>query len=117
MVSSGRLTIATLPSLPLGGGWRRAEDVGAEVVAGSSVPTLNSQRIFGGYGPRSVNPLPDQSRRRLNAPAKLGLATNLRHQIANRLYAHGRTIASLSIKVNSFANRADERQGIASLYA
>ena len=95
------------------GGW--AEYVGAEVVAGDAEFSLNRPGEPWRNWPLVGYPLIDKCRRGSDPPPKLSLAADLRAEGFNRV--HARTIASLPMTVNSFANRMCERCSIASLYA
>lgn len=114
------LALASLPSLssignPFPFSGRRAEYVGAEVVAGYAELRFNRPRKTRGDWTATGHPLIDKGGRSPDAPAKLGLAASA---LANGFYGvHARTIASLMTPVNSFANRLERACPIASLYA
>lgn len=95
----------------------RAEDVGAQGVAGNPELGLNSPCEFGAHGAAAVQPLPDKGRRGVNQAGECGLRTSLVYQRLQDMCAHSMTIASLPIIVNSTADRADKRHLIASLHA
>lgn len=98
-----------------GVGWRRAEDVGTQVVAGNAKLSLDCACIPRRYRPSPRHPLIDKGRGRIDAATKGSLPAN---QFTKRFdCVHMRTIALLLFPVNSFAARLLSTEWIASLYA
>lgn len=94
----------------------RAEYVGAKVVAGDTGGLLDRSDVMSSHGAAPGSPLRHQRRVDLQGIRQGLLATDGSDRSTDWAL-HGRRVASLSIYVNSGADRADERSGIALLNA